>query len=143
MLLGLAYTVTAVPKYTATTDILIDSQKDQNALSASIAELTFDTGAIDSQVEVMKSEKIALSVISTMNLTHDPEFMGARGTLIGQAFGFLRVVFDFSGWFLSREKSDAEDGRRLDARRDQPAQGQSRRAPRRAHLCAGGRLHLA
>ena len=80
VLLGLAYTVTAAPKYTATTDILIDSQKDQNALSASIAELTFDTGAIDSQVEVMKSEKIALSVISTLNLTHDPEFMGARGT---------------------------------------------------------------
>jgi succinoglycan biosynthesis transport protein ExoP len=109
VLLGLAYTVTAVPKYTATTDILIDSQKDQNALSASIAELTFDTGAIDSQVEVMKSEKIALSVISTMHLTHDPEFMGARGTLIGQALGFLRAVFDFSGWFLSREKSDSEE----------------------------------
>ena len=109
LLLGLAYTVTAVPKYTATTDILIDSQKDQNALSASIAELTFDTGAIDSQVEVLKSEKIALSVIAAMNLTHDPEFMGARGTLIGQAFGLLRSVFDFSGWFLTREKSDAEE----------------------------------
>jgi polysaccharide biosynthesis transport protein len=108
VVLGLAYTVTAVPRYTATTNILIDSQKDQNALSASIAELTFDTGAIDSQVEVMKSEKIALSVISTMKLTQDPEFMGARGTLIGQAFGLLRVVFDFSGWFLTREKSGAE-----------------------------------
>ncbi|MGD0187778.1 MAG: GNVR domain-containing protein [Roseiarcus sp.] len=109
VLLGLAYIVTAVPQYTAATAILIDSQKGQNALSASIAELTFDTGAIDSQVEVLKSEKIALSVISTMNLTHDPEFMGARGTLIGQAFGLLRAAFDFSGWFVSREKSDAEE----------------------------------
>jgi succinoglycan biosynthesis transport protein ExoP len=78
-------------------------------LSASIAELTFDTGAIDSQVEVMKSEKIALSVISAMNLTRDPEFMGARGTLIGQAFALLRSAFDFSGWFTTREKSDAEE----------------------------------
>ena len=109
LLLGLAYTITAVPQYTATTDILIDSQKDQNALSASIAELTFDTAAIDSQVEVLKSEKIALSVISAMNLTHDPEFMGARGSLIGQAFGLLRSAFDFSGWFVTREKSSAEE----------------------------------
>ncbi len=108
-LLGLAYTLTAVPRYTATTDILIDSQKDQNALSASIAELTFDTGAIDSQVEVLRSEKIALSVIATMNLTHDPEFMGSRGALIGQAIALLRAAFDFSGWFMSRERSDAEE----------------------------------
>ncbi len=108
-LVGLAYTVTAVPQYTATTDILIDSQKDRNALSASIAELTFDAGAIDSQVEVLKSEKIALSVVSALNLTHDPEFMGGRGTLIAQAFGLLRAAFDFSGWFLTREKSNVEE----------------------------------
>jgi succinoglycan biosynthesis transport protein ExoP len=109
MLLGLAYIVTAVPRYTATTDILIDSQKDKNALSASIAELTFDTGAIDSQVEVLKSEKIALSVISAMNLTSDAEFMGARGSVIGQAFSLLRSAFDFSRWFMIREKSNAEE----------------------------------
>ncbi|MGO9772150.1 MAG: Wzz/FepE/Etk N-terminal domain-containing protein [Roseiarcus sp.] len=109
LLVGVAYTITAVPQYTATTDILIDSQKDKNALSASIAELTFDTGAIDSQVEVLKSEKIALSVISALNLTSDAEFMGARGTLIGQAFDLLRSAFDFSGWFVTREKSNAEE----------------------------------
>jgi succinoglycan biosynthesis transport protein ExoP len=44
-----------------------------------------------------------------MNLTRDPEFMGARGTLIGQAFALLRSAFDFSGWFTTREKSDAEE----------------------------------
>ena len=77
-------------------------------MSASIAELTFDTGAIDSQVEVIKSEKIALSVISAINLTHDPEFMGARGTPIGQALAALRSTLDFVGWFVSRERSVAE-----------------------------------
>ena len=143
LLLGLAYTITAVPLYTATTDILIDSQKDQNALSASIAELTFDTGAIDSQVEVLKSEKIALSVISAMNLTHDPEFMGARGTLIGQAFGLLRSAFDFSGWFMTREKSNAEEDADHNALGDRATPGRSRRASRRPHLCAGRGLHLA
>ena len=107
-LLGLAYAISATPHYTATTDLLIDSQKDKNDLSASIAELTFDTGAIDSQVEVLKSEKIALAVIATLNLTRDPEFMGARGTLIGQAFAVLRSMLDFVGWFVSRQRSVAE-----------------------------------
>jgi succinoglycan biosynthesis transport protein ExoP len=109
LLLALAYVVTATPQYTATTDILIDSKKDQNALSASIADLTFDTGAIDSQVEVMKSEKIALAVIAALKLARDPEFMGARGALIGRALGLLRSAFDFGGWFVSREKSDVEE----------------------------------
>ncbi|MGO4869891.1 MAG: GNVR domain-containing protein [Roseiarcus sp.] len=113
-LLGLAYCAVAVPQYTATSDILIDSQKDQNALSASIAELTFDSGAIDSQVEVMKSEKIALSVISTMNLAHDPEFIGARGSLVEQALGSLRMAFDFSGWFATREKGNGEEEAHLE-----------------------------
>ncbi len=108
VLLGLAYIVTAVPKYTATNDILIDSQKDKNELSTSIAELTFDTGAIDSQVEVLKSEKIALAVIDALKLTQDPEFMGVRGTLLGQAFALLRSAFDISGWFTTRDKSNDE-----------------------------------
>ncbi|MBV8473576.1 MAG: AAA family ATPase, partial [Hyphomicrobiales bacterium] len=75
---------------------------------ASIAELTFDTGAIDSQVEVLKSEKIALAVIDAMKLDQDPEFIGRRRTLLGQAFGLLRSAFDFGGWFRRQEKSVAE-----------------------------------
>ena len=113
LLVGFAYIVTAVPQYTATTNILIDSQKDKNEVSASIAELVFDTGAIDSQVEVLKSEKVALAVIAALNLTHDPQFMDARFTLVGQAFAILRSAFDVSGWFVSRHKSDADEAAEL------------------------------
>ncbi|MGD0720281.1 MAG: GNVR domain-containing protein [Roseiarcus sp.] len=108
LILGLADIVAAVPQYTATTDLLIDSQKDKNDLSASISEATFDTGAIDSQVEVLKSEKIALSVIATLKLTGDPEFMGARGALFGRAMATARSALDFTHWFVSRDKSDPE-----------------------------------
>ncbi|MBV8663250.1 MAG: chromosome partitioning protein ParA, partial [Hyphomicrobiales bacterium] len=109
LLLGFAYVLVATPQYTATTDILIDSKKDQSELSASIADLTFDTGAIDSQVEVLKSEKISLSVIAALKLTSDPEFKGARGSLIGQGFALLRAVFDVGGWLVTRKQSDAEE----------------------------------
>lgn len=109
LLFGLAYIITAVPQYTATTDLLIDSQKDKSDAATSIADLTFDTSAIDSQVEVLKSEKIAISVISALNLTTDPEFMGVRGSLIGRSLAVVRSVFDFSHWFVTREKSDPEE----------------------------------
>jgi succinoglycan biosynthesis transport protein ExoP len=105
---GLLYIVTAVPRYTATTDIFIDSQKNKNELGATIAELTFDTGAIDSQVEVLKSEKIALAVVSTLHLDSDPEFIGVRGSLIERAWRVLRSAFDFRSWFVSREKANPE-----------------------------------
>ncbi len=108
LLIGFAYVMTAVPQYIATTDILIDSQNAKNDLSASIAELTLDSSAIDSQVEVLKSEKIALSVISTLKLTSDPEFIGADSGLIGQALAMLRSTFDFGGGFGTPQKSDLE-----------------------------------
>ena len=114
LLAGYAYIVTAVPQYTATADILIDiqlvgSQKDTNDVSSSIAELMFDTGAIDSQVEVLKSSRIALYVISSLKLTSDPEFMMMRETLIGRALAMLRPAFDLGRWFAARTKSEPED----------------------------------
>jgi succinoglycan biosynthesis transport protein ExoP len=139
LLLGLAYSITAVPRYTAMTDVLIDGQKDKNALSASIAELTFDTGAIDSQVEVLKSERIALAVITAMNLTHDPQFMGARGSLIGQAFGALGSAFNFSGWLVTRAKSNSEEDAELQrsALRELEANLEVRRVARTYVLSVG------
>jgi succinoglycan biosynthesis transport protein ExoP len=108
LLLGLIYIVTTIPEYTAISDLFIDSQKDRNALSASIAELTFDSSAIDTQVEVLKSEKIALAVIASMNLTTDPEFMGGRGSSIFRVFAALKSILDVKGWFLGRDNPDAE-----------------------------------
>lgn len=108
LIAGVAYVVTAVPLYTATANLLIDSQKDKNVLATSIADLTFDTGAIDSQVEVLKSDKIALAVVAAQKLASDPEFMGARGTLIGQAVGLVSNMVKASGWLGGRELSQSE-----------------------------------
>jgi len=111
LLVGCAYDVLSTPQYTATTDLLIDSQKktDKNEdVSASIAELTFDTAAIDSQVEVLKSEKIALAVVSNLNLTEDPEFVGADNSWVGRTLAELKTLLDFRQWFAVEPKSDAD-----------------------------------
>ena len=108
LLVGAVYAVTVEPEYTATADLIIDSQKDKNQVSASIAELTFDTSAIDSQVEVLKSEKIALAVIAALHLDSDPEFTRGKGSVFGEGLVALRRVFEVGRWFVSRQDMDAE-----------------------------------
>ena len=114
LLVGFAYIVTAVPQYTATTQLLIDnqlvanSQRDNNDVSASTADLLFETGAIDSQVEVLKSGRIAHLVVSSLKLTSDPEFMKMRETLIGRALAMLRPAFDLGRLFAPRTKSEPD-----------------------------------
>lgn len=70
--LGLVFLATAVPKYTATATLLIDSRRNQDQLSASIADLNFDTGAIDSQVEVLNSDNVALGVVKALGSRATP-----------------------------------------------------------------------
>jgi succinoglycan biosynthesis transport protein ExoP len=65
---GAAYLWRAVPRYTATTVVVIDSAKDKSGLAASIADLTYDSGAIDSQLEVLKSEGVAQAVVTNLKL---------------------------------------------------------------------------
>jgi len=104
---GLIYVMTAIPRYTASTAILIDGKKDKSDYSDSIAAITFDSSAIDSQVEVLKSEKIALSVISSMKLKKDPEFAHAN-SVVGQALALLPAALNPSQWFAARPKSEQE-----------------------------------
>ena len=68
---GAVYLWRAVPRYTATTVVVIDSAKDKSGLAASIADLTYDSGAIDSQLEVLKSEGVARTVVTNLKLSQD------------------------------------------------------------------------
>ncbi len=65
---GSIYLAQVVPRYTATAVVLIGSAKDKTGLSASIADLTYDAGAIDSQLEVLKSEGLAQTVMTDLKL---------------------------------------------------------------------------
>jgi succinoglycan biosynthesis transport protein ExoP len=77
--LGGAYLVTVKPQYTADAFILIDNRRIR-AVESSYADdpssSVADAAAllVDSQVEVIKSERIAARVIRTLNLLDDPQF---------------------------------------------------------------------
>jgi polysaccharide biosynthesis transport protein len=99
--LGLAtvYIFTTPPRYTGEAVLIIDTHKlnlfqQQNSLNV---DMPVDTAMVDSQVEILKSENIALSVIKDLHLIDDPEFVGPNGGLIGAVFGLISSVTSLFG----------------------------------------------
>jgi capsular exopolysaccharide synthesis family protein len=83
--LGLVYLFTTPPSYTSHAMLLIDSSKLRllQEQQTPLADVPIDTAQVETQVEILKSENIALSVIKEMKLTEDPEFVGASPGLLG------------------------------------------------------------
>src|SRR5262245_55878288 len=57
------YAFTAPPFYTAETTILIDPRKVQLFPGATFAEGQFDNATLESQVELLRSERVGLAVV--------------------------------------------------------------------------------
>lgn len=94
--LGFVYVFTTPPRYTATSMMLLDTQDSRLFQQQSMfgdTPVAIDTGTVDSQVQILKSEKIALAVINNLNLTKDPEFTGSSGGLVSAVMGFVSNLF--------------------------------------------------
>ena len=92
---GALYLAHVVPRYTATAVVLIGSVKDKTGLSASIADLTYDAGAIDSQLEILKSEGLAQTVVTDLKLEASTIPKQPPGLLKG-LLDQVRSLFNFS-----------------------------------------------
>lgn len=89
--LGLVYLLTTPPSFTSHAMLLIDSSKVRILQQDSpLNDLPIDAAQVETQVEILKSESIGLSVIKDLKLTKDPEFIGAGGGLIGRLRGLFR-----------------------------------------------------
>jgi polysaccharide biosynthesis transport protein len=94
--LGFVYVFTTPPRYTATATLLLDTQDARLFQQQSMfgdMPTAIDTGTVDSQVQILKSEKVALAVIKNLNLTKDPEFTGPSGGLVGAVMGAVSNLF--------------------------------------------------
>ena len=56
---------------------------------ASVPDVPLDSAAVDTQIEIIKSQNIALSVIKDLHLNQDPEFISPRAGFIGAILGFV------------------------------------------------------
>ena len=98
--LALIYVVTATPRYMAIATMFIDRGKLQPFAQQQqiLIDNPIDSGGIETQLQILKSDTLALSVINNLHLADDPEFGGSRAM-----FGL------FSGLFHSNDKSSSTD----------------------------------
>ena len=94
--IGVAYLLTAPQMFTAHTSMIIDTHKVQlfRNLEQSSNNNIVDTGMVDSEVELLKSENVSLAVIKRFNLANDPEFIGPGSGIFQTLLGW---VSDLSG----------------------------------------------
>ena len=79
--LGAFFFVRAAPKYTATATLLVDTRKMELVQQPAVYnDMSIQSmGAMESQVELLKADEVALRVIKKLNLSDDPRFIGDGG----------------------------------------------------------------
>jgi polysaccharide biosynthesis transport protein len=94
-LLGAFYVLRAPPTYTAEARIVIDPRRVQLFEKATFSQGQIDQSVLESEIELVKSEPVALSVINALDLAKDPEFLkppGVFGEVLGLASRLVSVV---------------------------------------------------
>ena len=81
--LAVVYLYTTPPRYTAEAKIFIDTGKIQVSNQPIFGESPVNSAIIDSQSEILRSDDFALSIVRSLHLAQDPEFVGSAQGLIG------------------------------------------------------------
>ena len=78
--LGGVFVFRASPKYTATATLLADTRKIELIQQPTVFDEASlqSLGAMETQVELLRSDEVALRVISKLNLLEDPRFIGGE-----------------------------------------------------------------
>lgn len=79
--LAFYYLLNATPIYTARAQLLLDPQTPEPLAAPSAGSITYDSPQVESQIAVLRSEKLGMSVVRELNLLNDPEFNPAVADL--------------------------------------------------------------
>jgi polysaccharide biosynthesis transport protein len=93
--LGALYAFMAPPTYTVEAMVVIDPRRVQLFPKATFSERQIDASALESEIELVKSEPVALSVVKDLHLAGDPEFSGPQG-VFGAVLGLASHFFPSS-----------------------------------------------
>ncbi|MDP1875913.1 polysaccharide biosynthesis tyrosine autokinase [Phenylobacterium sp.] len=68
-------TFTATPMYTATANVMLDTRQERVvSAEAVLSGLSADSSVVDTEVEILKSRRLAERVVNALQLSQDPEF---------------------------------------------------------------------
>jgi len=76
---AVVYLAMTPARYTASSMLLFDVRKNEPFQQQGYPNAAADSAFVDSQVEVLKSENLARSVVRTLSLQFDPEFAPSAG----------------------------------------------------------------
>ncbi len=97
--LGLTYVALAPTLYKSSSRIIIDTAMGRYLQSSKIVdEPGLDDAQIGSQIYVISSESNILPVVKSLDLTHDPEFVGSPNEKHEGLTGILNRIYRFLGW---------------------------------------------
>jgi succinoglycan biosynthesis transport protein ExoP len=92
------YLLTATPMYTANARILMDTRQTQVLdKDSGVTNALIDPGFVDSQVEIINSDDLILSIVRRLKLIDDPEFNGSDPGLIPLVIGKVLSLFSSDG----------------------------------------------
>jgi polysaccharide biosynthesis transport protein len=107
LMIMLLYAFTAVPEYTAVANLILDAHKIQVFKDAPVVgDNTIDAAQIESQVEIIRSDAIARSVVTKLSLQNDPEFVVRRPNFV------IRLMLAALGLDEGRQTKSEQDRER-------------------------------
>jgi polysaccharide biosynthesis transport protein len=118
-LIGAIYAATSVPLYTTTTTIMIDRRQVRAVQDVSaVTDVGVDAPIVaDSQVEILKSGRIALAVVNQLNLANDPTFWARDGWLLTSVYRWVEQTVRELGSMLEGEMVAPDAARQQEMRR--------------------------
>jgi Mrp family chromosome partitioning ATPase len=121
--IGMIHVLTTAPVYVATSEVLINPKQPRTlneTAEAGLMQVTIDSSQIESQIEVLKSDRIAQAVFKSLNLGNDPEFQLKEPAADGAVHRALSSVgLPWAGMFGAedrgpRSKEEAEKQKAID-----------------------------
>ncbi|WP_165225687.1 polysaccharide biosynthesis tyrosine autokinase [Affinirhizobium pseudoryzae] len=95
---GVTYLVTAVPRYTASTSILIDRGNSGVVQQlSSFGGMIDDEASVLSQVELLMSEAIGLAAVDKLRLADNAEFMASGQSILAPVRGAVQTLLQTVG----------------------------------------------